>query len=330
MGEHQKSQYFCYLSDSDGHPLYPCAEGAIEYRNLSANDNAGIAQQYRGPNGVVTRRSHAVLAGGWVTAYSMDGAVQRTLRFDMLRCVRLCGPKTNLSAHTLGFACHAQPVLVATASGGCAEHLRVWVRLAAAAVQEQGGCAVFEAQTVLFCAAHPLRGESGQFTAFAQETQRVFTDADKAAQYDPQPIPEPCDITFGNVFVNASLQPDVNYSWTQGEIALLTRDAPQPRAPVEAEFERVWGQDGCLLRAAQNYYVAVGNGSQTVFTDADGLPQYGGGILPPESVTFYRLFVNGVLQPKAVYELQEGRLRLTEPPAEGRYLVLEAVSVYAR
>lgn len=66
-------------------------------------------------------------------------------------------------------------------------------------------------------------------------------------------------------------------------------------------------------------YHALGDGKKRVFTDADGLGMYGSaGILPPDGVSFCRLFVNGVLQPDSLYELKRGRLEFrTEdvPPA---------------
>ena len=35
-----------------------------------------------------------------------------------------------------------------------------------------------------------------------------------------------------------------------------------------------------------------------------------GGILDPNKVSYYSLFINGILQPKANYEIEEGRLTL--------------------
>ena len=73
-----------------------------------------------------------------------------------------------------------------------------------------------------------------------------------------------------------------------------------------------------LLKAGIYQYNALSDGKRRVYTNEDELKNYGDrGILSPCEVSYFNLFVNGVLQPKAVYKISKGFLEfLTEdiPP----------------
>ena len=50
---------------------------------------------------------------------------------------------------------------------------------------------------------------------------------------------------------------------------------------------------------------------RSLYTDADGIPQYGTtNILSPSEVSYINLFVNGILQPQPLYEVSTGKLTL--------------------
>ncbi|HEX9061106.1 MAG TPA: DUF4183 domain-containing protein, partial [Clostridia bacterium] len=58
-------------------------------------------------------------------------------------------------------------------------------------------------------------------------------------------------------------------------------------------------------------YNAFSDGIKRIFTNIDELTEYGDkGILDPSQVSFFNLFINGILQPKINYELQKGLLIL--------------------
>jgi hypothetical protein len=85
-----------------------------------------------------------------------------------------------------------------------------------------------------------------------------------------------------------------------------------------------------LLKAAVYQYNALSDGVSRVYTNADELTQYGNlGILPPCSVSYYNLFINGVMQPRANYLLEEGRLELTtaDVPPKNEPIILTFVSL---
>ncbi|HMM07413.1 MAG TPA: DUF4183 domain-containing protein [Clostridiales bacterium] len=66
-----------------------------------------------------------------------------------------------------------------------------------------------------------------------------------------------------------------------------------------------------LIDADVYQYNTLSDGAKRIYTNDDELIQYGNrGILDPNDVSFFNLFVNGVLQPKVNYEIQEGLLIL--------------------
>lgn len=84
-----------------------------------------------------------------------------------------------------------------------------------------------------------------------------------------------------------------------------------------------------LLSAVTYQYNALSDGVKTEYTDEDELTQYGDkGILSPASVSYYNLFVNGVLQPNVNYAISEGQLELlsADIPAKNEPIILTFVT----
>lgn len=89
-------------------------------------------------------------------------------------------------------------------------------------------------------------------------------------------------------------------------------------------------QDKKLLRAEVYQYTTLSDGNKKVYTNEDELKEYGTrGILDPASVTFYSLFINGVLQPKVNYEIQEGLLLLktNDAPPKNSTIILSFITI---
>jgi len=84
-----------------------------------------------------------------------------------------------------------------------------------------------------------------------------------------------------------------------------------------------------LLKASVAQYNALSDGSKTNYTDADELIEYGQtGILSPSDVSYYNLFVNGVLQPSANYAISAGNLDLltADAPPKDAPVILSFVT----
>ena len=57
------------------------------------------------------------------------------------------------------------------------------------------------------------------------------------------------------------------------------------------------------------HYNTLSDGEKKVYTNEDELKEYGDrGILDPDSVSYYSLYINGVLQPKVNYEYKKDNL----------------------
>lgn len=77
-------------------------------------------------------------------------------------------------------------------------------------------------------------------------------------------------------------------------------------------------------------YYTVSDGSKKVFTNNDALSGYGEQkIQDIENASFYNLFVNGVLQPKATYKIEDEKLILTteDVPIKGSPIILQMIII---
>lgn len=84
------------------------------------------------------------------------------------------------------------------------------------------------------------------------------------------------------------------------------------------------------LTAETVQYCAVADGTKRIYTDEDEETQYGvAGIRAPDSVSYYDVYVNGLLLPKIDYQLSEGELEfLTEDvPGKGQPVIIVFVTI---
>ncbi len=85
-----------------------------------------------------------------------------------------------------------------------------------------------------------------------------------------------------------------------------------------------------VLKTETFHYNAVSDGMKYIYTDDDEIPDYGKtGILDPQKVSYYNLFINGVLQPPALSKVSKGMLTLncSEPPIKGATITLQFVKI---
>ncbi|MGG5254376.1 DUF4183 domain-containing protein [Neobacillus sp. SM06] len=85
-----------------------------------------------------------------------------------------------------------------------------------------------------------------------------------------------------------------------------------------------------VLKTETFHYNAVSDGKKLIYIDDDEVLDYGKtGILDPQKVSYYNLFINGVLQPPALYKVSKGVLTLNcnEPPIKGAAIILQFVKV---
>ncbi|PFB13307.1 hypothetical protein CN412_27730, partial [Bacillus cereus] len=77
-------------------------------------------------------------------------------------------------------------------------------------------------------------------------------------------------------------------------------------------------------------YYTFSDGEKLIYTDADGIAQYGTtNILSPTEVSYVNLFINGILQPQPFYEVSTGKLTLldNQPPSQGASIILQFIII---
>lgn len=86
-----------------------------------------------------------------------------------------------------------------------------------------------------------------------------------------------------------------------------------------------------LLKVDTLQFVTISDGVKRIFTDQDGLEEYGTTpILSPDSVSYINLFINAMLQPPPLYQVQKGMLILTskDVPHQGVPIILQFIRIY--
>ncbi|SNT02650.1 conserved repeat domain-containing protein [Anaerovirgula multivorans] len=83
------------------------------------------------------------------------------------------------------------------------------------------------------------------------------------------------------------------------------------------------------LKADNYQYNTLSDGKKRIYTNQDELVEYGNeGILDPNEVSYYNLFINGVLQPKINYSIEKGLLLLKtkDIPLKGSPIIISFIT----
>ncbi|KXY71183.1 MULTISPECIES: DUF4183 domain-containing protein [Bacillus] len=85
-------------------------------------------------------------------------------------------------------------------------------------------------------------------------------------------------------------------------------------------------------KSVQNImYHAIAKQDQFVYTNADGLAEYNSSkIFSPAEISYFNLFINGVIQPLTTYIIEAGKLTLLseEPPTLHAPITLQFITIY--
>jgi len=174
-----------------------------------------------------------------------------------------------------------------------------------------------------------LPAEVYYYSTISDGHKREFTDEDELKPYGGKGIPDPERASFVNLYINGVLQPKVNYLVKEGLLRLRTSDLPQKGVIITLEYITIKDINGRTLKAETYTYNALAH-ENYIYTDNDELKMYGNkGILDPQSVSYYYLFVNAVLQPPCNYSVERGLLRLNteDLPLKNTPITLQFISV---
>ncbi len=340
----------CYLTDQKGTVLNPYEPNAITYTELFLLENRPQIEAECQTGKAVIQNMATIAIEGYITIFAEGRSLSPPIPFCMIRSICLFAPKsTLLSFETTGFVCRAMPVF----SEGKLKMQQVKVLLnidTTVYSQKNTDLLIPEVDSTfsvinrvciranrIFDSVHlqsktcvifktRLRAQVYQYNALSDGEKKNYTNEDEMTQYGDRGILSPEAVSYFNLFVNGVLQPKVNYTISQGNLELETEDVPPKGEPIIitfVTFESVGNQE---IYATNYHYNAISNGEKREYTNEDERKEYGDqGILDPNEVSFYHLFVNGVLQPNANYMVKKGFLELTttDIPPKGATMILE-------
>jgi len=183
-------------------------------------------------------------------------------------------------------------------------------------------------RTCLMHGINRIEAEAYQYTAISDGKKRVYTNADEFKKSGNIGILSPQEVSYYNLYVNGVLQPKVNYIMIKGMIEFITNDLPTQGATIVIKYIIFKGKN--RINITDDQYYTIADGVRREYTNDDALKKYStNGIPGPLEVSYYNLFVNGVLQPRENYTVEKGLLKFmtTCIPQKERPIILESISI---
>ncbi len=336
------------LTDEKGNILCPYEPDVIVYSETSL-----LQRKQRLKRNSAGREAIAVSVSGYITIFADEKKISPPLPFHIIRNISLWVPKsTALYFQVRQFQCCIQkdsssmePFIVPIKILICIETIvksKANIDLNVPCVNSlqtvQGKTCIYASRIYDFitftsetCIRYPLRllkAEVYQYNTLSDGMKRVYTDADELTEYGTRGILSPDSVSCLNVFVNGVLQPKANYHLTEGRLEFLTDDLPLKGQSVLISFQSFYDSYGRVMRAENYQYNAMAHELQSIYTNQDELENSDGrGIPNPNEVSYYNLYINGVLQPKATYIIEKGVLVLItgDEPLRDALIILESV-----
>lgn len=330
----------CKLTDQFGNPINPYAPGAVAYHSPT-----GSCEKHR-----------SVTIEGYVAVYLREDRISLPIPFCMISDLCLSVPKASsvtyqvksfhtwvvvcqskgssetgqtkllISIDTCAFSSKAVSLLVPQIDSDL--HIIDSVCISTEQIFDR---TQFHSECCLIHKNSEMRVEISQYNTIADGTKRTFLDSDEMKEYGCCGILSPTDVSYFNVFVNGLLQPQKNYILEKGRLFFTTQNIPSKGQSVTILFVTWKNLNFETMDSIEWQYNAVSNGAKKIYRNQDELPEYKSrGIPSPCDVSFFNLFVNGVLQPKSNYHVRNGILELTtkDAPSNGALIILESVIVH--
>lgn len=107
--------------------------------------------------------------------------------------------------------------------------------------------------------------------------------------------------------------------------------SPPPDCPAVFPGEPVPPPAPEILQVDTFQYITVADGVRNAYTNGDGLAQFQStSILNPGTVSYFNLFINGMLQPLNTYTVTEGLLQIDGVPEQGVPITLQFIRIIPR
>lgn len=331
----------CRLCDKNGCILNAYEQNSIRFTELTPPKNRP-RRNIRLKSGRAAVISMAVISvEGHVSVGIDEWNLSAPFPFRIVQRIWICAPECATLKFTVNnFVCHAAPFMC-----GYSHCIRIAIHIETRVIAsadklvkagEESSVIVgatldsvrMLSKAFLMHGIDPIEAQTYQYTAISDGTKRVYTNADELKKYGNLGILSPEEVSYFNLYVNGVLQPKVNYILKKGCLEFITEDLPQQGATVIVKYIKFKGRYHITLTDRQYYTIA--DGVKREYTNDDALKKYSvSGIPGPHEVSYYNLYVNGVLQPRENYIVETGLLKfITEDiPQKGRSVILESIAI---
>ncbi|WP_374018860.1 DUF4183 domain-containing protein [Paenibacillus thiaminolyticus] len=104
--------------------------------------------------------------------------------------------------------------------------------------------------------------------------------------------------------------------------------SPPPDCPVVFPGEPVPPPATQILQVETFQFITIADGVRNAYTNGDGLAQFqSSSILNPGTVSYFNLFINGMLQQLTSYTVTEGLLQIDGVPEQGVPITLQFIRI---
>lgn len=340
----------CHLTDKNGNILNPCSPGSLTYIEQNPPKQQFPVKTNSNPNNSQNINMLSICIQGYITVFIDGKKFSPPIFFCIIR--NLIPPKnSSIYFITTDFHCHAIPTFCSNKH--TIRKFEVFVEVSFSTLcckttlfklpstelasstmkptliyaEKMFDSICFKGNTIVTYD-RLLHAEVCYYIALSNGKNNEYTNQDSLPEYHGSGIFSPENVSYYNLFVNGMLQTKSNYTIWDGFLKFNTIDIPPENVFIVMEFITLKDSDDEILPAKVDYYVTLSNGSKRIFTDVDALPIYSNkGILDPKEVSYFNLYINGVLQPKINYIIKKGQLELVSEdlPPDGAFLILESI-----
>ena len=345
----------CFLTDKTGEILDPYMQNSINYTVVSREKINPPFESSKHTKSFFYKVS--ILIEGYISLYFKDGTISTPVKFNTTKQLFLkMPPKTYLHFSVRKFCCCAYPkeyqtslpsyeiyVLTDTIvrvlkeadiflqsaemfSASLESNLASPDELVCISTNIIYDRKLFRTEAITEYEKAALRAEVYQYNTKSDGIRKTYTNSDELLEYGSKGILNPNTVSFLSLFINGILQPPVNYSVEQGLLTLETTTVPIANSLIIIRYTTFKDKNGQLIHSDNYQYNAISDGIKKVYTNSDELVIYGNrGILNPNEVSYYNLYINGELEPRTTYSLSECLLTLSDAPLLGSPISIEFI-----
>ncbi|WP_163538219.1 DUF4183 domain-containing protein [Gracilibacillus sp. YIM 98692] len=357
MYERDDDNINCYLSDKDGNIISLDDPDAIVFTELTSPTNRP-KKPVKLPSGQTVNLEEVTFSlQGYIAFSSSENQPSTPVPFKTIKQLYLFAPSgTDLAFKVQNFYCRVIPTfqkgrsvmeklnifidMDTIVSAEAKTTISIFAKELYGNTEEKHPVCINVNQVYDFVCFHteiavtydiiPIEAEIYQYNTVSDGIRKTYTNEDELTMYGDRGILNPEDVSYLILYINGVLQPKTNYTVEEGMLTLTTSDAPLEGSPIIIQFITLKTPDDHIIEVENNQYNTISDGVKNQYTDADEIIAYGDkGIPDPEVVSYFNLFINGVLQPQTNYTVEEGILTLTTSniPQEGAPIILESLTI---